>query len=748
MEEYLGRLAKFVAERPGLVVSVVALILIFSAISAQNVSMSTGTGSMFPKDNPIYLQYKMYERNFGVGAQSLFILIKGDRVISKEVYDYMLQLQNRIEQIEGVGATTSPASIIVAFNGFLPDSDVELEKLTETYASNLAPKQTLALIMIPLKTSDVDMQKSIAKQIEKIIESTSLPPGVALELTGSAALSVQLEREIMKSLGVTMTVSILSMVLILYITFSGAVRRKVTAFAPLIISVMSVQILYGLMPLMGIPLSEHTNGALPMLIGLAIEYGAQLQNRYEEERRKGNKPNEAAVIATTRTGLAIIMALLTTIVGFMSMLAPGIPAMSDFGIIASFGLILAYILTITFLPAALKLLDEKNLLENNNSAKAKNKKVKELGYLEKSLESIATFTAKRPLGILVGTTVIVILGLYASQFVELETNYNKYIPQDLPSIVRFKELERTVGGQAVYTLVLNIDELNSETLEKIKELSDYIVSREELVYDYNSLTKLVDDVAKNYDLKVSDRLINKVIEAAGEKQLAMYISGNQLAVHFYSDADTHSEYIKLYDSLKKDVRFYGFYDYYITGSPVLFGEMGRIMIDGQTKMTYVAYFLILVLLLCIYRSIRKAIVPLIAITSVIGVMNLIMFVFGVKQTMMSIALNSITLGLGIDFSIHILERYFEERRNLDPIASVRRTIERTGKAITTSALTMAGGFGSLMFSSFPILRDFGFIALVSILFSLIAALTVVPAFLIVTERVSNKNIFRINNSKS
>ncbi len=128
---------------------------------------------------------------------------------------------------------------------------------------------------------------------------------------------------------------------------------------PLVISVLSVQTVYGLMPILGIPLSEHTNGALPMLIGLAIEYGAQLQNRYEEERKEGKSIDESIVISITRTGLAIVMALVTTVIGFMSMLTPGIPAMSQFGIIASLGLIVAYIFTLTFLPAILKLLDRK-----------------------------------------------------------------------------------------------------------------------------------------------------------------------------------------------------------------------------------------------------------------------------------------------------------------------------------------------------------------------------------------------------
>ncbi|WP_290725582.1 MMPL family transporter [Archaeoglobus sp.] len=188
--------------------------------------------------------------------------------------------------------------------------------------------------------------------------------------------------------------------------------------------------------------------------------------------------------------------------------------------------------------------------------------------------------------------------------------------------------------------------------------------------------------------------------------------------------------------------------YYVTGGPVIYGEMGRLMTSGQTTMTLVAYALIIILLLAVYRSIRKAVVPLIAITSVIGVMNTIMFLTGTKQTMISIALNSITLGLGIDFSIHVLERYFEEREAYSPVEAVRRTIERTGKAITTSALTMAGGFGSLMFSTFPIMQNFGFIALVAILFSLLAALTVVPAFLMLTEGIEEKLHSVVNKSKN
>ncbi|MCS7121394.1 MAG: hydrophobe/amphiphile efflux-3 (HAE3) family transporter [Archaeoglobaceae archaeon] len=716
--------ASFVASRPGIVVATLSLVMILSAISSQNVKLTSGVGAMFSEENKIYRQYKQYERDFEISTGNIFLIVKGEDVLNRETFDLMLKIQERIESIEGVVNTVSPASTILQFYKHLPVDEFELKRSAEIYANQLVPKQTTALITISIATTDLDEQKEIARQIEEILKSTYIPPSLTVEVTGGAAMNLQVEREIVKSLRITMTVSTILMILILYFTFSGVVRKKITAFFPLIISVMSVQILYGLMPILGIPLSEHTNAALPMLIGLAIEYGAQLQNRYEEERKAGKRREESITISVTSTGLAILMALLTTVVGFMSMLTPGIPAMANFGVIASLGLIITYILTLTFLPAILKILDREEVREEIKP-----------GILEKTLEIVASFTSKRPFGILVVAAIITIFGIYSSQFVEVETNYNKYLPENLPALQKFRELETLAGGQRVYTMVLFAEDLDAEKIKEIKEFSKYVVSREELIYDYRSIDKLLESLAAK---GIEDEFA--YLNYIPEEQRKFYISGDWLVVHFFSYADTYSEFRELYKSIVKDAEHYGFENFYLTGFPVLYSEMGRIMIEGQTTMTLAAYSFIVLLLLVIYRSPRKAVVPLVAITVVIGVMNLIMYFFGIKQTMLSIALNSMTLGLGIDFSIHVLERYFEERKRFDPITSIRRTIERTGKAVTTAALTMAGGFGSLMFSPFPIAQNFGLLAFIAIIFSLISALTVVPAFLVVTEKINIKKL--------
>jgi len=306
----------------------------------------------------IFVSYKLYEKNFVRATGAVFVLIKGEEVVSYESYAFMLTLGDELKKIEGVESVTSPASIIEEQFGYLPVDEKFLKEITETYFSDLVPKPTLAMVMVQLAPMDTKRQEEVAKNIEKAIETMDIPSGYTVEITGSPVLGYQIKGEILKSLGITMIASVFLMILFLVGTFSGVVRRKWTTFLPLVISVSSVIILYGMMPLMGIPLSEHTNGALPMLVGLAIEYGVQIQNRFEEEIRR-HGVDKAIELAVERTGRALLLSLLTTIVGFMSMLSVGIPAMAWFGIIASVGLIIAYILSITFLPAILKIIEER-----------------------------------------------------------------------------------------------------------------------------------------------------------------------------------------------------------------------------------------------------------------------------------------------------------------------------------------------------------------------------------------------------
>ena len=728
-EDFLEKISRFVAKRPGLVVSVTALIVIIFLISASQTEFtSIEYERYFPIGDPVYKNLQLYEKDFGVRAEGVYIMIKGDNVVNRETYEYMLRLGESLKNLEGVGGVTSPASIIAELNGgILPSDESQIRYLTDLYARQFVPKKTLALMLVTITVTDPDKTMELAEQIERVVKFTHRPTGVTTEVTGSPVLSYQIVKVSERETGMTTTASIIAMIVLLAVTFSGAVRKKYMAFTPLIISIFSVIVIVGLLPLASIKLDPDISATLPILIGLAIEYAAQIQNRYEHERMRKVDRDNSIVIAVTRTGLAVILAMLTTVIGFMSMATTLIPGLALFGIIMSLGLIIAYIFSITFLPAILKILDRE---EGKKKTIVKEKR--EVGILERILTSVATLTASKPKVILALALIVIIFGAYANTQIKLETDTKKYFPQNLPAMVKFKELENVMGKQYIYTIVLSVDEVGVDELKRMNELGNYIVNKEDMVYKCDSLSSLIKDYLG--ELPRSDAELSTILSMIPKDILRRYVSGHTIALYLYTIADTHDKRVELTEYLDRDVRFFGWHEgYYITGMPVIMSHLGEIMLNSQTQMTLVAYGLIVLLLFATYRSIARAVVPLLAITTVIGVLNTTMFLAGMKQTLMSIAINAITLGLGIDFSIHMTERYTEERERHSSVKAVKVAIEETGKAIVTSALTMAGGFGALMLSTFPMLWDFGFLSFIAIIFSLIGALTVVPAFLMIAE---------------
>ncbi len=717
-------ITEVVRRHPFAIIGITLSLLIFSLYSAQHVVYEYSIDTFFGKNDPIYQHYKLFTKDFRVGSENVFILVKGDDVTSRRVLKYMLTLGKELERQKYVENVVSPASILVSIYGRIPDNPLIVDETIARFCKDLVPSKTLALISISTSATS-NQRNELAKEIDEVLKFVPKPVGVSVSVTGMPVVDYQIMNAVRSSVKVTTLASAILMVVILFLVFSGVVRRKIFALVPLIISVMSVAFVYGAMPVLGIPMTEVTNGFMPILIGLAIEYAAQLQSRFEEERKEGRNLDESIDVAIRSTGVAIALAMLTTVIGFLSMLFSGVPALGWFGILSALGLLVAFVLTLTFLPALLKVTD--------CDVKVEGRREEETGILERSLSVLAKVTAKRYRTILLVTVLLIAFGFYAYTQIKLETNPRNYVPQNLPAIVSLKQLERVVGGQHYYVIVLDFDKLDLKTLKRADELGRYITNRESYVDDYESLAKAILNTfgrLPRNDLEL-ETMLCKLPSYVRER----YVSGNQMAIYLATHVKTFDEEERLYESLHKDVRFFGWKNgFYVSGYTPLLMEMGRLMMFGQQKMTIVAYVLIVLLMLVVYRSITKAVVPLVSITTVIAIVNAFMFVFGMKQTMLSTTMNSMVLGLGIDFSIHVLERYLEERRSFDPMMAVIRTVERTGKAITTSALTMAGGFGALLISPFPMIRSFGVLSLVAIIFSLLASLTVVPAFLMIAER--------------
>ena len=734
MREKIFDFFSFASSRFPITTLVITFIIFLLAMNAaSNVKYAQGYDTYFSKEHKEFKQYKLFSKDFGTTMASVYIFIKGDDVVNYETFEFMLKLGKALSAIDGVGEVKSPAHSIYNRLGYLPSDESELSELAFEYGSFYLPKKSFALMELEI-TAPQDKFETLSKEIERKIAFYPPPPGVTVEATGNPMIRYQVTQSIKGSMETMGIAAVILMVSILVIVFREVVTSKKYLLLPLLISILTATMAFGLMPVLGIPLTETTNAFFPVLIGLSIEYAAQFQSRYEEERRNGITPVQAATAAVKSVGVALSLAMITTVIGFLSMVFSGVPSLSWFGILSAIGLVIAYILSLTFLPSILVITDRTD---------REKVRVRKPGITDKGLKAAAR-TARHPSAVLVLTLLVIVAGFYGYSNVSLQTDFFKYIPQDLPAMRKFNELQRLVGSQDRIIAVFETDGVDFDTVNEINGLAKYVTSSEPRITRYSDLTTLFMRFGK---LPENEEEFQKFMELLPEDNIKRYVAGSTMAVYFTVAPMDWLEFRKLYDRVREEIDFYGTgYGYYLTGDVVLKMFVADLIVNGQNRMTIASFILVFLLLLVVYRSVSRAVVPLLPITTVIAVTGGVMYLFGIERTLISASLNSLTIGLGIDFSIHVMERYLEERRRgLSPEKAVEVTVENIGKAILTSGLTMAGGFAAMLVSPFPIMANFGMVSVLAIVFSLIAALTIVPAFLVFTERFNSRINTKLNS---
>jgi predicted RND superfamily exporter protein len=175
-----------------------------------------------------------------------------------------------------------------------------------------------------------------------------------------------------------------------------------------------------------------------------------------------------------------------------------------------------------------------------------------------------------------------------------------------------------------------------------------------------------------------------------------------------------------------------------TGDFTLYTILTQQIIENKDKMTFLGFVLIFIFLLLVYRRV-VALTPLVPIICVIGWNPLAMVALGQSYSILTAVLGSMTIGVGSEYTILIMERYMEEyQKSGDRIGSIMQAVRKIGTAVTVSGLVTAAGFSALMLSSFPIISGFGLATVIVVIFSLLGAIVVMPAILALAGGLSRK----------
>ena len=549
----------------------------------------------------------------------------------------------------------------------------------------------------------------------------------------------------------------------------------------------------GYLDIIGAP-NQVSQIAPIILIGLGVDYAIHFTSRYREEIGSGNTIAGSTTSTLKSVGVALTLATLATIVGFLTNIVSPLPELKDFGILVSTGIFFAFFLVMTFVPAIRTLLDKraenKNKINNDafssSGESVLNKVAASSGIIPKKLKVVALIS------------LFSISGYGYFSFTNLETifEFTDFLPEDDPVVQTLGLLTEEFGGGFGETTSVLIEgddlatpEVHNALIESINNLAEkenivvYAgnVAAESVIGTVGQLMvpqgaapgappampdmELIGTLgsygvdlmsgAQGIDaLKVKDTgdvqgLYEYLVESDPESFLAnLYFNENNKVTAQQVRITTSAGSLgaaQLRDDIYEAFQPMSTLGVSIaaTNDAIVTQSVSDLISESQFQSLIFAILASMIFLVLYYMiDIRKPFLGVITILPVVAIVMgtyLGMYFLDIPLNPVTSTLSGLAIGIGVPFVIHVTNRFRETLLVADsPVDAVRTTLKTTGGSLFGSAFTTMAGFGILMTSSLKPFQQMGQVVVVALGFALVASILILPTLLVFWANYHNK----------
>lgn len=522
-------------------------------------------------------------------------------------------------------------------------------------------------------------------------------------------------------------IAILVMLVILGITFR--VRSRLLS---LLVVVMAIIWIFGLLGFIGFELSLVTIAALPILIGMGIDFALQVHNRVEEELLVDRSP-EPFGMAARWLGPPLVVAVIAAVIAFVSMQISAVPMVRDFGVMLAIGIVILLVAGMVVTLAALGGRERRT----PSTPVAPGRSVTEWAVVRLgSLPQLAVI----PLIVLAAG--LFAFGIVAEDAFEVESDPQRWVDQNSQVIGDLGVLADQTGSTSELGIYIQSDDVLTQP---VVDFATELAVAELAGNDGRLLTASSIYTTTYFLMDVAGA--EPQLPAADDVAAVLSVAPADIARSVVADDGSAANLIfRVGEGSLEDlsVVLNGIETSLVTtieppegtrATPSGLAVVGVGLLENVTAnralLTYVALAAVALWLLARYRSPVRMLVAIVPVTMAVGTSSLVVAAAGFKLSPLTTISGPLVIATCTEFASLILARYLEERdRGLSPEAASAQAGARTGKAFVTSALTTVGGFAVLMFSALPLLRDFGAIVALNVAVALLAALVVQPPLLI------------------
>ncbi len=728
------------------VLLITAIITVFFGYQASGLTINADILESLPDNDNNARLLKEIGSDFG-GNSIGIIILETDNIYETDVIQHISDLTDSIGTIEGIASVQSMTNIINIKgdeNGIevgklidpydLPDSRGDFDRLRANIANNplyrgsiVSEDETSALIIFYLK--DKAEVKSVANAIIDKADSLELPE--TLYYAGSPMLVSYITDLMRNDLVTLLPIAFLVIALILFFSF----RSWSGVVLPLATSVIAIIWTLGSIALLGYNMSMISNNIPIILLAVGSAYAIHVVNKINIERGSNNPDSVAGGLQAVTT--PVILAAITTAIGFVSFVFGAyLDMIVEFGIFTSLGTLYSCVLALTFVPAVLALGSKPH-----HSAKPTGQPEDRL--IEKLISKIASLTLHHPKRILIFWLLMILLGILGIFSIERSVNIQEYFRPGNPARKAEQIMIDKFGGTNPVFMLFKGDILNPEVLQEMEAAANYM----EKSPDINTTLSLADLIAElNYAITGSRSIPD---DSEKIQQLWFLLEGNEtlermvnpdltqaIVISKFKSPDNESkkvfaDYMEAYISKNKSPD----YQIEITGMPFVDITMDRSLINSQIGSILIALVFVIIVIGFVLKSFKYGLLATVPIVTAIAILFGIMGLTGISLNIATVLVASVALGIGIDYSIHIISHFNHLRATHDKIESVvSQSILTSGRAIIINFVAVSSGFLVLVFSDMIPLVYFGVLIAVSMISSGLAALTLLPSILLLIHK--------------
>ncbi len=712
----MGRIASFIYDKSRLIIALVAILNIVSLASFFHFELDTDFLSLFTEGNPKTEEYNRLNEKYQIGEAISVLIEQDESLLNQENLQAVYRLQEEIKELDGIygvksfipseislrGHTiTDMGNFIDRHSDLLRDFIEDKYFLTDQFLSYDRSKGAI------IATLEFDAAAgNVVESIEEIIQSEER---LVLSLAGNEIIKDTLWNYLIR---IIFILPPCAGILVLLVFFLIIRSRKFTILA-IIPAGLAVLWTFGTIFWSGQKLNLVTVISPIFILVIGSAYGLHYVSHFMDNIPRYSDRRQLTIETLRMVGTPIFLATITTMAGFASLTWTEVLPMRQMGIFVSLGIGYAGFIALFFLPAVLSRIKLPTQLPQTQ---------------ESHLTRLILVASRRRTLIVVVFLAIVLVSAFYIPRLEVVSNQLMFFKEGSQIRRTFDKVEKYFGG-ALYLTGEIASDRGVDTLRNYNFAED-VLDMERLpgvksvLSIFDMIVGINEMVTGRDEYPESPRVIQRFLMQIDDEDLATWVSGDGLRMMIRTEDLDSVDMDKLEDFVAEhsEIRL-------ISGMPVLFEELNKLVVQSQIRSLGLALALIFIMLLVTIRRFGAALIALIPIVITITAILGMLVMTGFNLNILTASLSAIAVGVGVDYSIHLIYGiYYFRKQGLGRGESVDSALSSLSRPILANAFGLAIGLSVLFFSPLRIHMQAASVMWVAMVVSSMAALLLIPIF--------------------